>query len=361
MGRTRTPGLVCIKGIWHIDKRIKGYGRLCQSTGESARAAAERFLARRVEEIRAATVYGVRPRRIWREAATHYLDTVTKRSLARDAQDLEALDPFIGTQGLHSIHMGTLRPFIEARRRQGCRTATINRSLAVVRRVLNLASRLWRDEHGLSWLEVPPMIVLEKGEARRAYPLTWEEQSRLLRALPGHLQRMALFKVNTGTREQEVCGLRWAWEVPVPELSTSVFIIPGDRVKNAEDRLVVLNAVASRVVEEMRGQHEEFVFPYRGRPVLSMENTAWRRAWRAAGLPVDPDVIRGVHNLKHTFGRRLRAAGVSQETRKVLLGHKDGDVTTHYSAPELRELIEAANRVATDSRKTPELVVLRRA
>jgi hypothetical protein len=34
------------------------------------------------------------------------------------------------------------------------------------------------------------------------------------------------------------------------------------------------------------------------------------------------------------------------ETRKVLLGHKSGDITTHYSAPELAELVDAANRVA---------------
>ena len=52
-----------------------------------------------------------------------------------------------------------------------------------------------------------------------------------------------------------------------------------------------------------------------------------------------------VHDLKHTFGRRLRAAGVPLETRKVLLGHRNGDITSHYSAPELEELLEAANRV----------------
>jgi hypothetical protein len=52
-----------------------------------------------------------------------------------------------------------------------------------------------------------------------------------------------------------------------------------------------------------------------------------------------------VHDLKHTFGRRLRTAGVPLETRKVLLGHKTGDITSHYSAPELAELIRAANAV----------------
>ena len=37
-----------------------------------------------------------------------------------------------------------------------------------------------------------------------------------------------------------------------------------------------------------------------------------------------------VHDLKHTMGRRLRAAGVPLETRKVLLGHRNGDITSHY-------------------------------
>ena len=75
---------------------------------------------------------------------------------------------------------------------------------------------------------------------------------------------MCLFKVNTGCREQEVCQLRWDWEVEVPELETSVFIVPGERVKNCEDRLAVLNRVAKSVVEEVRGIHPEYVFSYGG-------------------------------------------------------------------------------------------------
>jgi hypothetical protein len=48
------------------------------------------------------------------------------------------------------------------------------------------------------------------------------------------------------------------------------------------------------------------------------------------------------------------------ETRKILLGHKNGNKTNHYSAPELEEVIEAANRVCSGkSGKTPALVVLR--
>ncbi len=165
---------------------------------------------------------------------------------------------------------------------------------------------------------------------------------------------MALFKVNTGTREAEVCGLRWDWEISIPELATSVFLIPGELVKNGEDRLVVLNTVAQAVVNRQRGNHDEFVFVYKDKPVERMNNKAWRRARDVTGLPL----VR-VHDLKHTFGRRLRAAGVGVETRMVLLGHTNEQITTHYSAVEMGELIEAAERVSYQRGSTPTLTLLK--
>jgi hypothetical protein len=76
---------------------------------------------------------------------------------------------------------------------------------------------------------------------------------------------MALFKVNAGTREQEVCKLRWEWEMKVPALNTSVFVVPGALVKNDEDRLIVLNPFARAVVDRQRGKHPDYVFSYRCR------------------------------------------------------------------------------------------------
>jgi integrase len=138
---------------------------------------------------------------------------------------------------------------------------------------------------------------------------------------------MCLFSVNTGLRNLEVCGLMWDYEVNIPELETSVFIIPKERTKNREDRVVVLYSAALGVIEEVRGQHPVWVFTYKGHAVRSMYNTAWKRARRNVGLPL----VR-IHHLKHTFGRRLRAAGVSLEDRQDLLGPKYGRITTHYSA-----------------------------
>ena len=168
---------------------------------------------------------------------------------------------------------------------------------------------------------------------------------------------MVLFKVNTGTREQEVCGLRREWEMPVPALDTSVFIVPGENVKNGEDRLIVLNRVAKSVIEEVRGAHPEFVFTYARRGKRERVTRMYNGSWRRARTKADSEAVRA-HDLKHTFGRRLRAAGVQLETRKVLLGHTNGDITTHYSAPELAELIEAAETVVAGNSR---LVILKRA
>ena len=141
----------------------------------------------------------------------------------------------------------------------------------------------------------------------------------------------------------------------LPQIDSSVFLIPGQRVKNGDERLVILNRTARSVVEAQRGTHPTHVFHYKGKPITHMLTSAWKRARERVGLPQ----VR-VHDLKHTFGRRLRAAGVSFEDRQDLLGHRSGRITTHYSAAEITKLIEAAECVCDRGEGKPELVVLRR-
>jgi integrase len=144
----------------------------------------------------------------------------------------------------------------------------------------------------------------------------------LFQELPDHLARMALFKVNTGLREQEVCRLKWEYEVKVAEIETSVFIIPGEQVKNGEERLVVLNRVAKSVIDNLRGMHSVYVFvrahkkDSEPKPVTKINNTAWRAARERAAdqwqdqhgepAPIGFRHVR-VHDLKHIFGRRLKS------------------------------------------------------
>ena len=297
-----------------------------------------------------------------------------KRSVDTDAYHIGLIEPWLGTLELVAIHNDT--PELVAFRKHRlevdkvCAT-TVKRTLEVVRHILNLAARKWRTEDNQPWLPMaPPLLEMPKNpHARAPYPLAWEEQRLLFSWLPKHLAEMALFKVNTGTRESEVCALQWAWEQRVPELDATVFIIPGDHVKNGEDRLVVLNETAGAVVDARQGQHPTHVFAHLGEPLGRMNNTAWQRARREAAA--EYEVILGrscppifacvrVHDLKHTYGRRLRSAGVGLETRKLLLGHKNGDITTHYSAAEIGELIAATNRICA-AKGTPSITLLRAA
>ena len=121
----------------------------------------------------------------------------------------------------------------------------------------------------------------------------------------------------------------------------------------------MLDTFAKAVVDSRRGIHEDFVFTYRGNPVGKLRSNAW--TWTKAALPADATILKDVHNLRHTFGRRLRGAAVPLETRKALLGHASGDITTHYSAAELGELLDAAEKVTDRGRaQSPTLTVIKR-
>jgi integrase len=90
------------------------------------------------------------------------------------------------------------------------------------------------------------------------------------------------------------------------------------------------------------------VFELKGNRLSRMNNKAWRKAREAAR----------VHDLKHTFGKRLRAAGVSLEDRQDLLGNHAGRITSHYSQAEIANLIECVELLCEDKKKS-ELTLIR--
>lgn len=355
MGRKSTPGLYKRGKFWHISKTIYGV-KVCESTREENLDRAEEYLRKKMEEAKAARVYGVRPKRTFNDAVRKYIDESTKASLEDDLLHLRHLKPYMGHLYLEQIHMGSLQQFILDRKTQGVKNRTVNFGIKMVRQILNLAAGEWVDDNGYPWLHAAPKIkLMSESDSRKPYPLTWEEQRKFFPELPSHLAVMSLFKVNTGCREGEVCGLKWEWEVRIPELNTSVFVVPGTQVKNRQDRIVVLNDVAKRVVKQVRGVHPVYVFTYKGHGVQRMNGHAWRKARQRAGLPH----VR-VHDLKHTYGTRLRFAGVPEEDRKDLLGHKSGrSITTHYSAADWSRLIELTNKVK-ETDQVPSLILVGR-
>jgi integrase len=349
----RTPGLRKKGEIWHIEKVIAGQ-LIRQSTGETELEQAERYLAQLIEQQRKVKVYGERLDRTFNQAAARYVDEYGhKRSLDRDIATLKAIMPYIGEVALLKIHSGTLDDFIKDRKKSGISAGTLNRDMAIVRRVLSLSARLWRDDQGRAWLDTVPMLPTIEGIKRKPRPISWQEQEVLLKALPAYLADMALFALNTGLRDQEICAMKWVDECKVNGLDTTVFIISEERAKNEHERIVPLNSVAQSIVASRRGNQSDFVFDYEGRKLLRINNKAWRKARES----VDLKEVR-VHDLRHTFGMRLRAAGVGFEDRQDLLGHHAGRITTHYSKVEINRLIECVELLC-EARK-PELTLIRR-
>lgn len=388
MGRNnRFPGLKERGGLYWLDIDNKRHGRIYESTGCSTsnpdqRALAEVYYSQRLNQIVRDKVLGVRPSRKFREAATKHLleETGVLDSVSVDAWALAMAEPFIGDLSIDNVHDETLEPWKAWMRskKRPLKGKSINLALQVVRKILNKCARVWRDrETGKTWLETAPLIsMVPTGDSRPPYPISWDEERKLLLPeLPGHLEDMALFDINSGARENEVCELRWAWERRIPELDTpdfkvTVFLLPEEFTKGDRERLIVLNRISAAAVERQRGKHEDYVFTFEGEPMERMNNTAWRKArgrWATKYEEVlkvpCPSGMRTlhVHDLRHTFGRRLRAAGVSKETRSDLLGHaKEGDdVTSHYSAAEIRELVNAVRLIEVLQGSAPTLTVLR--
>ena len=124
------------------------------------------------------------------DGATRYLEeSRDKRTVDVTAWHIRLLTPYIGTLELNRIHDRTLERFVTDRIAEGVSATTINRSLEVVRTVLNRAARSYRDDEGHPWLEgMPPLISMLPETRRPPYPITWEEQDRLFRSCPHGLR-----------------------------------------------------------------------------------------------------------------------------------------------------------------------------
>jgi integrase len=346
MGHKKTAkGLVKRNGIWHIEKQIKGQ-RIRESTGTGDKREAERHLAFVLEEHRKYVIYGDRRQYTFEEAATRYIQEETKKSLLRDAQDLKQVMHFIGHLPLKQVNKGTLETFVNQRKEDGVKSGTVNRALTIVRLVLKRANDEYRDERGNPWLgNVPKIRKLDWGDKRKAYVLSDCEEAYLMSSLSSDLQQIAIFLLNTGLRSRELCALRWDWLVKRD--TVTCFELPGEYTKNRQDRLVVCNSAALEVIEARRGLHETFVFAGIDGQRKDIKASGWRRgriraadAFEGEEQKTAADGFRRlrVHDLRHTFATRLRRLGVAFETRKDLLGHVQGDVTTHYSQVEVQEL-----------------------
>ena len=149
-----------------------------------------------------------------------------------------------------------------------------------------------------------------------------------------------------------------------------VFRLPGEVTKNSQERMVLCNRIAAGVIRRRRKIDSEWVFSHAdgSRRRARLSSSGWRRGRERASHAMSTQAQGNysgrlsklrVHDLRHTFGDRLRARGVTIDTCGDLLGHRGRGVTAHYCRSQNPELISAVKalecfEVPQNSRTEPE-------
>jgi integrase len=377
MGR-KTAGIKLVKrknlSNWYVEGTLFGK-RVRESTGTASKEEAILILNNIVDRKKRKHIYGEEDAVVdFNTVAAKHLNESAKASIKEDARYIEQMAPYVGSLPMNKIYRGfdehnnptPLEQFILDRAKDKITARTINYALTVLNIIGNKAVKRWRGIGGEPLISFWAGVhVIDQEEAkslglkpkRAVGPISWEEQTILFNELPDLNRDMCLFNANTGCRVQEVCQLKWEWLVKRDD-GIWYFDIPGEFVKNRIRRVVLLNDIAKSVIEKHLGDHPEFVFVYKGHPVTSMGGTAFQKARKRAASKLASIRNVGIHCLKHTYGARLRAAGVPEEDRNFLTGHKGRmSMTTYYSAPELAKMLEYSNRVC---KQNDNLILLKR-
>jgi integrase len=189
--------------------------------------------------------------------------------------------------------------------------STINRRLAVLRRVANLAYRRW------GWLQEPvgsKIELLPENPARERF-LSRSELAKLLRGIPNRsMRKAALVAAFTGLRRGELSRLR-----PVNVQGDLIYL---KTTKSGKPRTVP-------VVHHVR-------FALRKLPFGVHADTLTHAVQRAM-----PGVR--FHDLRHTAASLLINAGVDLYRVGTILGHSDIRTTKRYAHLAVDDLRSAVN------------------
>lgn len=196
-----------------------------------------------------------------------------------------------------------------ARKAKPVTTGTINRRLAVFKRIYNIARVKWE-------LQVKSVDFKEhrtKEAKARVRHITREAAGVLIDALPRNIMMMAAWSFVTGCRRNETKTLAWSrvnFETCQAEVLT----------KGGGTRFVSLGASALHILSQC---------PQRTDTPLVFDATNLRRAWAAACKAAGVTDFRW-HDIRHTFATWAGNDGADIAVIQQLLGHSDIRVTGKY-------------------------------
>jgi integrase len=326
-------GIYRRKRTWWISYHDQNRRRVQESSYSSIRRDAERLHAlRRSEVLRG--VYREPVRISLDDFAKRYMEyaKANKRSWLRDEQLLKPLKEFFRAER----HLAEITPpeieGYKLDRRREVSGATVNRELALLKHMFNLAID-WDLYSGSN----PFRKVKFFREVNTGFRvLKPDEETRLLRNATPAVQDIVLYALNTGSRIGEIFSLRWQ-DVDLDKGLINVF-----SPKTQKVGVVPINREVRRILEFWAlGRKNEFVFYNQktGEPFVDLD----------AGLQLacEKAEITGVtwHTLRHTFASRLLERGVDIITVKELLGHSSVTVTMRYTHSNLASKVVAVGKL----------------
>jgi integrase len=330
--------------VWWVKYSVAG--RVVRESSRSARREdALRLL--RIREGQAAQGLPVLARVRFEVAAAdlrrHYA-TTGRRDLGEVERRLRPLEAFFGGRWLSEIGPAAITAYAAARQAAGLAPATINRELAMLRRLFRLAV-----EHG-TVARVPPIRLLREPPPRAGFvePAQFEA---LVRHLPEPHALAVRLCYTLGWRRGEVFGL----ERRHVDLAAGALRLEPGETKTGEGRLAflppellaALRAHLERLdaLQRQLGRVIPRLFVYlrgrwMGRPIRDFRKV-WRRACRAAG---SPGLL--VHDLRRSGIRNMVRAGIPEHTAMKISGHRTRSVFDRYDIVSEGDLREAARRLA---------------
>jgi len=322
---------------WYVDYWDEN-GKRRQEIVRNAKCREEALIALQERVFRTfSREHGVRrrpERKEFREFAETYLNDyakVNKRSWKADRSYLKSLESFFGGMYLDEISTLHVERYKAARLGRGVRPSTVNRGLAILRRMLNLAK-----EWGFLEGDLGRIRLLPERDNLKERILSGEEEKALLSECCGHLRPIVSTALKTGMRRGEILNLEWR------QVDLRNGTIRVERTKSGRTRYVDVNSALAEELSALWKPGRVYVFanPETGKPFADVKR-AFKGACKRAG-------IRGLrfHDLRHTFATRLVESGVDLITVKELLGHSTVRITERYTHPSRERKREAVEKLA---------------
>jgi len=265
-----------------------------------------------------------------------------KKSFDRVKLSIAHLMKFYAGSRAASITTDRIKVYIRERQAEGAANATINRDLAALRRMFNLAIQAGK------LAQRPYIPVLREDNIRSGF-FEAGEFLNLREVLPGYLQPMVTFAYYTGWRKSEVLGLGWNQV----DLQQNIIRLAPEQSKNPTGRLVAVegellsilqNQWEARKVTQIPGQSPALLCPYvfhhGGKPIRDFRS-AWDNALKRTGL-----TGKIFHDLRRTAVRNMVRAGVPERVAMMISGHKTRSVFDRYNIVSEEDLREAARKTS---------------